>query len=254
MAIWIKFPTRPCIHLASYPGLPSQLFLQPWKKTRPRLRGGKSCEGRPGYEASIHLLKSKVFHSLFLVEGLGTRLISFALCLANNTLSSNYVLSSIPPTYFALCSVYAYTVVLNRLENSKNATRKLVASIFQGKPITATHHIKPTDAADRTTDPMTLPQGKPVIPVQHVLLADAGPRTRSQKKAAKGRGRRTERLPPRLQRAVPLLQKVITNHRCVLECNNYLIVYSPTLFYSSLIAFALQDELITNLGLIGERE
>ena len=39
--------------LASYPGLPSQLFSQPWKKKRVVFFHGckKGCEGRPGYEA-----------------------------------------------------------------------------------------------------------------------------------------------------------------------------------------------------------
>ena len=36
--------------IASYPGLPSQLFSQPWKKKRGR---EKSCEGRSGYEAML---------------------------------------------------------------------------------------------------------------------------------------------------------------------------------------------------------
>ena len=35
--------------VASYPGLPSQLFSQPWKKAVAK----KSCEGRPGYEATV---------------------------------------------------------------------------------------------------------------------------------------------------------------------------------------------------------
>ena len=45
--------------LASYPGLLSQLFSQPWKKTRYIFSHGceksceKSCERRPGYEASL---------------------------------------------------------------------------------------------------------------------------------------------------------------------------------------------------------
>ena len=40
-----------------YPGLPSQLFSQPWK-THAFFHGcEKSCEGRPGYEASLSLLQ-----------------------------------------------------------------------------------------------------------------------------------------------------------------------------------------------------
>ena len=41
------------IILASYPGLPSQLFLQPWNAFFHGCK--KSCEGRPGYEAMIIL-------------------------------------------------------------------------------------------------------------------------------------------------------------------------------------------------------
>ena len=41
---------------ALYPGLPSQLFSQPWKNAGvfPQLR--KSCEERPGYEANKPLV------------------------------------------------------------------------------------------------------------------------------------------------------------------------------------------------------
>ena len=41
--------------IASYPGLPSQLFSQPWKSVGKLVFTAveKSCEGRPGYEASL---------------------------------------------------------------------------------------------------------------------------------------------------------------------------------------------------------
>ena len=51
-----------CTSIALYPGLPSQLFSQPWKKaTRVFFHGcEKSCEGRPGYKASTsnHTIKA----------------------------------------------------------------------------------------------------------------------------------------------------------------------------------------------------
>ena len=47
------------IHLAPYPGLPLQFFSpQSWKKIVADFFHGckKSCEGRPGYEATVHSL------------------------------------------------------------------------------------------------------------------------------------------------------------------------------------------------------
>ena len=44
---------RQCALLASYPGLPSQLFFAAVELTHAFSHGcKKSCEGRPGYEAS----------------------------------------------------------------------------------------------------------------------------------------------------------------------------------------------------------
>ena len=43
-------------YIASYPGLPSQLFSQPWQKACFCHGCEKSCEGRPGYEAMYYIL------------------------------------------------------------------------------------------------------------------------------------------------------------------------------------------------------